>query len=60
MIPKGAETVEMVDGRVYYSTDNWQAIWLIRPHYEVATKVRDRRKADLIRFLAVSQSSAGP
>lgn len=29
--PKGAETVEMIDGRTYYSTDNWQTVFVIRP-----------------------------
>ncbi|MER9336037.1 hypothetical protein NKJ06_18940 [Mesorhizobium sp. M0293] len=52
------EYVEMLDGRVYYSDDNWQTVYLIpvggRGHRITG------KEADLARFLAVSQSSAGP
>lgn len=55
--PSGAETVETIDGRLFYSTDAWRTVYII-----VAGK---RRKvtgpeADLARFLAAAQSSAGP
>jgi len=55
--PAGAETVETVDGRLFYSTDNWSTVFVI---------VRGKRRkvagdeADLARFLAAAQSSAGP
>lgn len=54
---KGAEMIEMVDGRVFFSRDNWQTIFLIPEAGSKPRKVTDRRKADLVRFLAVSQSS---
>ena len=56
MIPKGAETVEMVDGRVYYSTDSWATVYVVAPGGK-ARRITGRA-ADLARFLAVSQSSA--
>ena len=64
MIPKGAETVEMVDGRVYYSTDNWATVWVttiveITPPGVARARRVTGRAADLARFLAVAQSSAG-
>lgn len=53
--PQGAETVEMVDGRLFWSLDRWATI------YEITRSGRGRQvpveKADLVRFLAVSQSS---
>ena len=58
MIPKGAETVEMVDGRVYFSTDNWTTVYVVRPSGK--TSLVTGRAADLARFIAISQSSAGP
>jgi hypothetical protein len=50
------ETVEMIDGRVYFSDDNWQTVYLMRP----GGKPRriSGKDADLARFLAVAQSSA--
>jgi hypothetical protein len=30
-LPANAETVEMTDGRVYYSTDNWHTIYVVKP-----------------------------
>jgi hypothetical protein len=61
MIPKGAETVEMVDGRVYFSTDNWATVYrLWRGNSHRWRIVTDKQEADLARFLAVAQSSAGP
>jgi hypothetical protein len=54
--PKGAETIEMVDGRIFFSRDNWQTTYVIKPGSDRARKV-PRRQADLVRFLAVSQSS---
>ncbi|CDX17823.1 hypothetical protein MPLB_1690127 [Mesorhizobium sp. ORS 3324] len=29
MIPKGAAKIEMTDGRVFISTDNWPTIYLV-------------------------------
>ncbi len=54
--PPNAETVETIDGRVFYSTDKWQTVFLI--------SAGKRRKvtgdeADRARYLAVAQSSAG-
>jgi len=50
------ETVEMLDGRVYYSDDNWKTVYLIPVEGE--PRRITGRAADLARFLAVAQSSA--
>lgn len=49
-IPAGAARVEMVDGRVYYSTDGWQTVYRVKDG-----KVRKvtGKEADLARFLAI-------
>lgn len=66
MKPAKHETIEMIDGRVYLSDDNWQTIWLRKPtkwkpgHWSPCQKITDKEEADLVRFLAVAQSSAGP
>jgi len=55
------ETVEMVDGRIYFSDDNWQTVQLSRGPGKPGTSSRlvTGQEADLARFLAVAQSSAG-
>ena len=57
-LPNGVETLEMLDGRLYYSDDNWQTVYLVR-NGKTST-VRDKLAADRVRFLVVCQSSAGP
>ncbi|MER8619212.1 hypothetical protein NKG99_20635 [Mesorhizobium sp. M1409] len=52
------ETVEMVDGRVYFSDDNWTTVHVIPPGGQPRRVTG--KAADLARFLAVAQSSAGP
>jgi hypothetical protein len=32
VIPAGAKTIEMADGRVYYSLDNWHTVYRARPN----------------------------
>lgn len=56
------ETLEMADGRVFFSSDNWLTIWQARgmPNGSSHRKLIDKQEADLIRFLAVAQSSGGP
>jgi len=60
------ESIEMVDGRVFISDDNWQTIWVRKQtkwkpgHWSPCRKITDKQEADLVRFLAVCQSSAGP
>lgn len=54
------DTVEMVDGRVYFSTDSWATVWQSRGLGRSHRKVLDKAEADLVRFIAVSQSSASP
>lgn len=54
------ETVEMVDGRVYFSDDNWKTVWQSRDYDGRShRKVLDKDEADTVRFIAVAQSSAG-
>ncbi|WP_189343657.1 MULTISPECIES: hypothetical protein [unclassified Mesorhizobium] len=53
-IPAGAETVEMVDGRVYYSTDGWHTVYLWK---DGKARKLPKKQADLARFLAISQGS---
>jgi len=53
---KKFERVEMVDGRVYLSPDNWVSVFKksggrMRP-------VADKAEADLARYIAVAQSRA--
>lgn len=44
----------MVDGRKYFSTDNWQTIWQEMPNGS-PRKITDKQEADTIRFLVVYQ-----
>lgn len=53
--PVGAETVEMVDGRIFWSLDNWATIYVINASGRCRQVAAD--KIDLVRFLAVAQSS---
>jgi hypothetical protein len=41
------QTIEMLDGRIYTSTDGWHTIWLKGRRRPVA-----KAEADLVRFLA--------
>lgn len=50
-IPKGAETVETIDGRIFFSTDKWATVHLIEPGKN-ARRIGGRQ-ADLARFLAI-------
>jgi hypothetical protein len=58
------EVVELVDGRVYYSDDNWEHVWR-REQIETANSchVTDYlitgEEADFARFLAVTQAGPG-
>lgn len=56
------ETLEMLDGRVYFSDDNWTTVWLRRGHANGSShrKIINKQEADRVRFLVVAQSSAGP
>lgn len=49
------EVVEMVDGRVYFSGDNWQTAMLVDDEGHMYRLTGD--DLNLARFLAVSQSS---
>jgi hypothetical protein len=53
------DTVEMVDGRVYLTTDNWQTIFMKQRGDDRIRRV-PAKQLDFVRFLAVAQSSAGP
>lgn len=50
-IPAGAETVEMVDGRTYYSTDGWQTVYVVE---RGKARKLTGEEADLARFLAIN------
>ena len=52
------EKVEMADGRVYVSDDNWVTVRKRGPQRDRI--VNDKQEADMVRFIAVAQSSAGP
>lgn len=58
--PADAETVEMLNGIIYWSRDNWQTIYAFTPSTKRSRKVAAGVASDRVRFLAVSQSSAGP
>lgn len=51
------EKVEMADGRVYFTEDNWQTVWRMRrgTSHRIVT---DKEEADLVRYIAIAQSSA--
>ncbi|WP_292562478.1 hypothetical protein [Mesorhizobium sp.] len=53
-IPAGAEKVEMVDGRVYYSTDGWHTVYLVK---DGKARKLTGKQADLARFIAISANS---
>jgi hypothetical protein len=53
------ELIVMADGRQFWSNDNWQTIWQLSREGLRWRKVPES-EADLVRFLAVAQSSAGP
>lgn len=55
------DMVEMLDGRIFWTRDNWQTIAATHRGNRSRTRmVTDKDEADLVRFIAVSQSSAGP
>ncbi|RUX95935.1 MULTISPECIES: hypothetical protein [unclassified Mesorhizobium] len=45
--------VEMLDGRVYFSDDNWQTVWQFRGHSNGRSHrmVLDKQEADQVRLL---------
>lgn len=54
------ELVELVDGRVYCSDDNWQTVYL---HRRLRTRLSrpvlvTGKQADRARFLAIAQSTS--
>lgn len=53
------EVLEMLDGRVFFSTDNWQTVWQSRGLGRSHRCVTDKQEADYVRFLVVAQSSGG-
>jgi len=55
-----SDKIEMLDGRVYLSDDNWQTIRVIRPGGKRARPVTDKGEIETVRYTAVAQSSAGP
>lgn len=54
-VPREAETIEMVDGRVYWSTDKWQSAALIDRYGKVCKL--EGQSLHHAQFLAVSQAS---
>lgn len=50
------DLLEMLDGRVFWSDDNWQTIWA-RSRDGKRWKQVPADSVDLVRFLAISQSS---
>jgi hypothetical protein len=45
--------IEMLDGRVYTTTDNWATVWLVGRRRPVA-----KAEADLVRFLHAMGASS--
>lgn len=55
-IPSGKrEEIEMLDGRVFFSTDNWETVYLKR---DGRIRLVIGTEADLARYFAVAASSA--
>ena len=46
------ETVEMADGRVYSTQDNWVTIFVVTPAGK--QQVLDREEAEQVRFIALN------
>lgn len=61
MQPK-RQQVEMLDGRVFFSHDNWETVWQARGDKNGRShrKILDKEEADMVRFIAICQASAGP
>jgi len=57
-VVEAKEMVEMADGRTYFTDDGWTMVYLRKRSGSV--RLLKGKEADLGRFLAVSQSSAGP
>lgn len=36
MLPVNAETIEMLDGRIYWTVDNWATVFIADPHGSIA------------------------
>jgi hypothetical protein len=54
------ETLEMVDGRVYYSDDNWATIYRARlGGLGGGIEITSKKEADKIRYLVLCQHSLG-
>ena len=49
------DEIEMLDGRVFFSTDNWVTVYLKQ---DGRVRLVTGTKADLARYLAVAASSA--
>jgi hypothetical protein len=54
----GYDKVVMLDGRVFWTRDDWATVYLSKPGQTRSMKVVDKEEADLARFLAVAQASA--
>lgn len=50
---KKRDTLEMLDGRIYFSTDGWATVWLNRggTNGKSHRLILDKREADNIRYL---------
>lgn len=57
MAEKTIETVEMVDGRVYLTTDNWETVYVKRNGK--MRRVTDKKEADRARLFAIAQAHGG-
>lgn len=54
------DEVETIDGRVYFSDDNWQTVW--KAHRTIGRtteprRVTDRQECDFARFLAICKEN---
>lgn len=56
------ETLEMLDGRKFFSDDNLTTIWQARgdANGKSHRKMLDKEEADLIRFLVIQQGTELP
>lgn len=58
MIPAKAERIDMLDRRVFWSTDNWTTVFVQKPDDETSRRLTGRA-ADRARFLAIAQAHGG-
>jgi hypothetical protein len=58
--PASRRQIEMLDGRVYYSDDNWEHVWQARKGagYLTDRHITDKAEADTVRLCVAHGASS--